>query len=50
MLLFELKTLAWSHVASVCFGFDCTTEKSKTYFCMYLPTGMSNIKIMTKCL
>jgi hypothetical protein len=27
----------------VCFGFDCTTEKSKIYFCMYMPTGMSNI-------
>ena len=40
----------WAEIGSlitcckpVCFGFDCTTEKSKIYFCMYMPTGMSNI-------
>jgi hypothetical protein len=32
--------------ASVCVGCDCTTDKSKIYFCMYIPTGMSNIKII----
>jgi hypothetical protein len=34
------------HVASVCVGCDCTTDKSKIHFCMYIPTGMSNIKII----
>jgi hypothetical protein len=41
----KLKPIAWSHVAaSVCVGFDCTTKKSKIYFCMYIPMGMSDIK------
>jgi hypothetical protein len=44
--LFELKPVAWSHATSVCFCCDSTTDKSKIYFCMYIPTGMSNIKII----
>ena len=28
----------------VCFGCDCTIDKSKIYFYMYIQTGMSNIK------
>jgi hypothetical protein len=36
-------------VASVCVGFDCTTEKSEIYFCMFIPTGMSNIRVIISC-
>ena len=32
------------HVSQVCVGCDCSTDKNKTYFCMYIPTGMSNMK------
>jgi hypothetical protein len=31
-------------ILSVSFGCDCTADKSKIYFCMYVPTGMSDIK------
>jgi hypothetical protein len=41
----KLKPVAWLRVASVV-GCDCTSDKSKIHFCMYTPTGMSNIKIV----
>jgi hypothetical protein len=43
--LFELKQVAWLRVEGVCVGCDCTADKSEIYFCMYIPTGMYDIKI-----
>jgi hypothetical protein len=41
----KLKPLASLHVEGVCVGCDCTIDKSEIYFCMYIPMGMSKIKI-----
>jgi hypothetical protein len=43
--LLKLKLVAELHIASVHVGCDCTDNKSKIYFSMYLPAGVSNVKI-----
>jgi hypothetical protein len=39
----KLNPVAWLRVEGVFVGCDCTVDKSEIYFCMYIPTGMSNI-------
>lgn len=36
--------VALLRIASVCAGYYCNVDKSRIYFCIYIPTGMFNIK------
>jgi hypothetical protein len=42
---FKPKQVALLRVEVLYVGCDCTIDKSEIYFCMYIPTGMSNTKI-----
>jgi hypothetical protein len=41
----KLKLVALLRLEGVCVGCDCTIDNSEIYFCMYIPTGMSVLKI-----
>jgi hypothetical protein len=41
----KLKLVAWLRVEGESVGCDLTVDKSEIYCCMYIPTGMSNIRI-----
>jgi hypothetical protein len=45
MMALWAETGSLLRVEGVCVGCDCAMDENKIYFCVYILTGMSNVKI-----